>query len=235
MGLPMSLAKSLYGLHQVDLEIQKKREILDEVSRQLGEKEALVKTRASLLDDEKHLAEIEKQQRDVEWEIDDLRSAIAKVNEKLYGGKVKNPKELLSFDQEVGIFKMNLGRKEDDLLEVMTEVEATQDTVKLATERLKKLEADWRREQKILAQNQAEVEGQLVELAEKRQAATAGISAEALEVYEGMRSKKGQAVVKVEQGRCQGCRLTLPVNELQRARAGSLVRCSSCGRILYLG
>ena len=231
----MSLAKSLYGLHQVDLEIQKKREILDEVSRQLGEKEALVKTRASLLDDEKHLAEIEKQQRDVEWEIDDLRSAIAKVNEKLYGGKVKNPKELLSFDQEVGIFKMNLGRKEDDLLEVMTEVEATQDTVKLATERLKKLEADWRREQKILAQNQAEVEGQLVELAEKRQAATAGISAEALEVYEGMRSKKGQAVVKVEQGRCQGCRLTLPVNELQRARAGSLVRCSSCGRILYLG
>jgi len=235
MGLPMSLAKSLYELHQVDLEIQKKREILDEVSRQLGEKEALVKTRASLLDDEKHLAEIEKQQRDVEWEIDDLRSAIAKVNEKLYGGKVKNPKELLSFDQEVGIFKMNLGRKEDDLLEVMTEVEATQDTVKLAAERLKKLEADWRREQKILAQNQAEVEGQLVELAEKRQAATAGISAEALEVYEGMRSKKGQAVVKVEQGRCQGCRLTLPVSELQRARAGSLVRCSSCGRILYLG
>lgn len=235
MGLPMSLAKSLYELHQVDLEIQKKREILDEVSRQLGEKEALVKTRASLLDDEKHLTEIEKQQRDVEWEIDDLRSAIAKVNEKLYGGKVKNPKELLSFDQEVGIFKMNLGRKEDDLLEVMTEVEATQDTVKLAAERLKKLEADWRREQKILAQNQAEVEGQLVELAEKRQAATAGISAEALEVYEGMRSKKGQAVVKVEQGRCQGCRLTLPVSELQRARAGSLVRCSSCGRILYLG
>jgi len=235
MGLPMSLAKSLYELHQVDLEIQKKREILDEVSRQLGEKEALDKTRASLLDDEKHLAEIEKQQRDVEWEIDDLRSAIAKVNEKLYGGKVKNPKELLSFDQEVGIFKMNLGRKEDDLLELMTEVEATQDIVKLAAERLKKLEADWRREQKILAQNQAEVEGQLVELAEKRQAATAGISAEALEVYEGMRSKKGQAVVKVEQGRCQGCRLTLPVSELQRARAGSLVRCSSCGRILYLG
>ncbi len=231
----MSLAKSLYELHQVDLEIQKKREILDEVSRQLGEKEALDKTRASLLDDEKHLAEIEKQQRDVEWEIDDLRSAIAKVNEKLYGGKVKNPKELLSFDQEVGIFKMNLGRKEDDLLELMTEVEATQDIVKLAAERLKKLEADWRREQKILAQNQAEVEGQLVELAEKRQAATAGISAEALEVYEGMRSKKGQAVVKVEQGRCQGCRLTLPVSELQRARAGSLVRCSSCGRILYLG
>jgi len=235
MGLPMSLAKSLYELHQVDLEIQKKREILDGVSRQLGENEALVKSRASLLDDEKGLAEIEKQQRDVEWEIDDLRSAIAKVNEKLYGGKVKNPKELLSFDQEVGILKTNLGRKEDDLLELMTEVEATQDIVKLATERLRTLEADWRREQKILAQKQAEVEGQLVELAEKRQAATAGISPEALEVYEGMRSKKGQVVVKVEQGRCQGCRLTLSVSELQQARAGSLVRCGSCGRILYLG
>ena len=90
----MSLAKRLYELQQVDLEIQKKQEILDEISRQLGESEALVKTRAELLAQEKHLAEIEKQQRDVEWEIEDLRSTIAKVNEKLYGGKVKNPKEL---------------------------------------------------------------------------------------------------------------------------------------------
>jgi len=231
----MSLAKRLYELQQVDLEIQKKQEILDEISRQLGESEALVNTRAELLAQEKHLAEIEKQQRDVEWEIEDLRSTIAKVNEKLYGGKVKNPKELLSFDQEAGMFKTKLRQREDSLLDLMAQVEATQDRVESDSERLRKLEGEWQREQEALAQKQAEIEGELASLTQERQALTSEISSEALELYEGTRSKKGHAVVKVEQGRCQGCRLTLPMSEWQRARAGSLVRCSSCGRILYLG
>ena len=231
----MSLAKRLYELQQVDLEIQKKQEILDEISRQLGESEALVKTRAELLAQEKHLAEIEKQQRDVEWEIEDLRSTITKVNEKLYGGKVKNPKELLSFDQEAGMLKTKLGQREDSLLDLMAQVEATQDRVEADSERLRKLEGEWQREQEALAQKQADIGGQVASLTQERQALTSEIGSEVLELYEGTRSKKGQAVVKVEQGRCQGCRLTLPMSEWQRARAGSLVRCSSCGRILYLG
>lgn len=231
----MRLAKKLYELQQVDLEIQKQQEILDEINQQLGESEALIKAKGELLAEEKHLAEVEKQQRDVEWESEDLRSTVAKINDKLYSGKVKNPKELLGFDQEAGILKAKLRQKEDELLDVMTEVEATQDRIKLDSECLGKLEGEWQREQEALTRKQAETQGQLGGLNEKRQAVTSEVTPEALEVYEGTRSKKGQAVVRVEQGRCQGCRLTLPVSEWQRARAGDLVRCSSCGRILYLG
>jgi predicted nucleic acid-binding Zn-ribbon protein len=49
-----------------------------------------------------------------------------------------------------------------------------------------------------------------------------------------VRTRKGNAVVKVEQGRCQGCHIKLSMNEWQKARTGVLVQCSSCGRILYL-
>jgi len=35
-------------------------------------------------------------------------------------------------------------------------------------------------------------------------------------------------------GICQGCRITLPNTDLQRARGGGVVRCSSCGRIIFL-
>jgi len=231
----MSLAKRLYDLQQIDLEIQKTQEALTDISHQLGESKALLKARAGLLDEEKHLAEMEKQQRDVEWEVEDMRSNIAQLNDKLYGGKIKNPKELVSFEKELEIFKTNLRQKEDNLLDLMTEIEATQDKIKSDAERLKKLEWEWQQEQEVLVQRQAEVESRLLELSQKRQVLTSEVTPQAFELYEGVRSRKGQAVVRVEQGRCHGCHLTLSMNELQRARAGALAQCSSCGRILYLG
>lgn len=231
----MTLAKTLYELQQVDLEIQEKQEALDRISGQLGESEVLLKARAELLSEGQWLAEIEKQQRDVESQMEDLRSSIAQINEKLYGGKVKNPKELLPLEHEMGNFKTNLRQKEDKVLDLMTEAEAMQDRIKLNTERLRKLEGEWQQEQGILAQRQVETESQLSELGQKRESLASEIDQQAIELYEGIRAKKGQAVVKVEQGRCQGCRLNLPVSEWQRARAGNLVQCSTCGRILYLG
>ena len=234
MGLVMILAKRLYELQQIDLETKEITEALDEVSRQLGESEILLKAKAELLAEERHFAEIEKQQRDVDWEIEDLRSSIVQLSEKLYGGKVTNPKELVSLEQEAGIFKTKLRQKEDILLDLMAEVEATQDKIKSHTERLRKLEGEWRQEQEALVQRQSEMKSQVSDLGMKRQTLTSGVSSQALELYEEIRSRKGQAVVKVEQGMCQGCRLTLPMSEWQRARAGTRVQCSTCGRILYL-
>jgi len=231
----MILAKRLYELQQIDLEIQKTQEILDEVNRQLGESETLVRARAELLAKEEHLAEIDKQQRDVEWESEDLRSSIAQISKKLYDGKIKNPKELLSLEQEVKLFKAKLKQKEDSLLDLMAEVEEEQGKIKLVTERLSKLEGEWQQEQEVLAQQQAEAERQLADFSQKRQVSASEVAPQSLELYERIRLRKGQAVVKVEQGRCQGCRLNLSMRELQQARAGAVVQCSSCGRILYLG
>ena len=231
----MTLAKSLYDLQQLDLNIQKEQETLDEISSQLGESEALLKARTELLAEQERLAGMEKQQRDAEWEIEDLRGSITKLNDKLYGGKTKNPKELVSLEKEKELFKAKLGQKEDNLLDLMAETETSQDKIKTDSERLKKLEVDWQREQKELTQRQAEVKGRLSELSRKRQAMASEIDPQTLALYDSIKQRKGQAVVKVSQGRCHGCHLNLSMNEWQRARAGALIQCSSCGRILYLG
>ncbi len=228
----MSLAKTLYDLQQIDLNIQKEQETLDDINRKLGESEALIQAKEALQAEKKHLAETEKQQKDLEYEIDELRNSIRKLNDKLYGGKEKNPKELVSLEKELEIFKNNLRQKEDDLLDLMTEIESVQDRIK--SERLGNLEEEWRQEQKELTQRQAKVKSRLSELGRTRQTLASDIAKQTLELYEGIRVRKGQAVVKIEQGRCQGCRLNLAVNELQRARAGDLIQCSSCGRILCL-
>jgi predicted nucleic acid-binding Zn-ribbon protein len=231
----MTSVKKLYDLQQIDLDIQREQEALDDINRQLGESEAVLQVKAELLEEQKHLAETEKQQRDVEGQVEDLRTSIAQVNDKLYGGTTKNPKELVSLEKEVEIFKAKLREIEDKLLDLMAETETIQDKIKSDGERLKKLEAEWKQEQKALTQEQAKLEKRLSELSKKRQAVASEINPQTLELYDMVRLRKGQAVVKVEQGRCQGCRLTLSINELQRARAGALAQCSSCGRILYLG
>ena len=231
----MTSVKILYDLQQIDLNIQKEQEALDEISSQLGESEALLKARTELISDQERLAESEKQQGDAEWEVEDLRGSIAQLNDKLYGGKTKNPKELVNLEKEKDIFKDKLRQKEDNLLDLMAEIETTQGKIKAGSERLKKLEAEWQREQKDLTQRQAKVKSRLSDLNKKRQALVSEIAPQTLELYDSVKLRKGQAVVKVAQGRCHGCHLNLSVNEWQRARAGALIQCSSCGRILYLG
>jgi predicted nucleic acid-binding Zn-ribbon protein len=231
----MTLAQTLYDLQQIDLDMQKEQDTLDDIKRKLTENESLVQARAEIQAEKMHLGETEKQQRDLEYEIEDLRGSMKQLNDKLYSGKEKNPKELVSLEKELDIFKTKLRQKEDHLLDLMAEMESVQDKIKINAEKLKRLEEEWRQQQKELTQRQAEVENRLSGLHEARTAMASDIAGQALELYEMIRSRKGQAVAKIEQGRCQGCRLNLAVNELQRARAGDLIQCSSCGRILCLG
>ena len=230
-----TVAKKLFQLQQIDLDIQKKQTNLEEVRAKLGENTILTNTTAQLKDDEAHLADVLKRQRDMEWELDDLRSMIDRIGEKLYGGKLKNPKELVGLEHEIGTMKSNLKQKEDELLEVMDEAEVAQHKVEQGREQVKKLEVEWKGEQKTLTERESDIIGQINESKQIREELTDTIPAEALELYEGIRTRKPQVVVKVEQGMCKGCRITLPMSEWQRAKAGSLVQCGSCGRILYVG
>jgi len=231
----MNLAKKLYDLQQIDLDIQAQQEALDKINSQLRESEALLNARASLFALEKHMTEVTAQQKEMEWQTEELRSNIAQFDGKLYGGKVKNPKELVSLEQEAKFLKDRLIQKEDMLLELMADSEATQRNIKVGAEEMRKVEAEWQEEQETLRRRRGGVASALQCLIETRKALAGELDQQVLELYEILKSRKGQAVVRVEQGRCQGCRLNLSVSEQQRTRAGALVQCSSCGRILHLG
>jgi len=230
----MNLAKRLYELQLIDSDIQSSRSTLAEINVKMGESETVLRAKAELEALKKHLAEIGPRRRELEWGVDDLQKNVSKLNDKLYGGKVGNPKELMSLEQDKESLKTRLGQQEDELLELMNEEEETQKKIKIQSEQLGNLEVEWQKEQEILMQKRGEVEGHLLEFEKKRQEFASTIDSQAHSLYEGIRSRKGHAVVKVEQGRCQGCRITLPVNEWQRTKSGAVVQCGSCGKILYL-
>ena len=232
----MSKGKQLYELQEVDLEIDAKRETLSEVLSRLGESEVLDEVRLSLARDEEKLVELQRTQKEVEREVEDLQAKAAMATDKLYGGTVKNPKELTSLQEQLSNFKRKIGDGDDKTLDIMSEVEAAQKEVSLKRNEVTKIEEEWQAEQASLSQEQTELSVALTTLEPRRKELASRLDTLSLELYEALRQKRqGRAVAKLERGMCQGCRIALPMSELQRARMGQeLVQCGSCERILYV-
>ena len=230
----MSVAKQLYQLQEIDLQIETDEQTLDRFASQLGESQAVIRTRNELTSEQQRLAELEKQQHSTEWEIDDLTTRVVAEEEKLYSGRITNPKELTSLQHDVDGLKAKRSKLEDKALEIMEQVELTEASIADKSSELKKTEADWREQQQQLSANIDELNATLSDLRHKRKQISVQIDPQAVEFYQELRKHKGIAVARVEQGLCRGCQISLSITELQQARAGNIVQCSSCGRILFL-
>jgi predicted nucleic acid-binding Zn-ribbon protein len=232
----LSEGRQLYDLQEIDLEIDAKRDALSEVMSCLGDSEVVDQSRLSLAGDEERLADLERSQRELEREVEDLQAKTAVSEERLYGGTVKIPKELASLQEQVANLKGRMKGLDDKTLDIMSEVETVHQQVSSKRQKLAKVEEEWQEEQASLSQEQAELNSALATLEQKRKDLASKLDTASLELYQALRRiRQGKAVAKVEQGVCQGCRIALPMSELQRAKIGQeLVQCSSCERILYL-
>jgi predicted nucleic acid-binding Zn-ribbon protein len=230
----MNVARQLYELQELDLEIESDELALKQVISQIGESQAVLKARAQLDAGQQRLEELKHQQHTAEWEIDDITNKIAAAEESLFSGRIKNPKELASLQQEVEMFKSRRGQLEEKALEIIDRVEQAEASLAEVNSQLEALTADWQRQQEQLAEEKARLQSVLVDLKQKWQQLAEQIEPETVEFYQQLRKGKGTAVARVEQGICRGCRISLPTTDLQRARGNNLVQCSSCGRILFL-
>ncbi|MFC2010722.1 zinc ribbon domain-containing protein [Chloroflexota bacterium] len=230
----MSVIKKLYQLQEVDLELESNEQSQNQIAAQLGESEAVIRVRIKLTREHQFLEESNREQHSIEWEIDDLTSKLVPSEEELYSGRIHNPKELANAQHEIDLLKARRGQLEDKVLEIMGRVELTTQNIATIESELKILEVEWQGQQKQLSASLEQLKTILSSLQEKRQLLIVEFDRQTIEVYQELKKHKGVAVAKVEQGICRGCSISLPITELQQARSGSLVRCSSCGRILFL-
>ncbi len=230
----MGVIKQLYQLQEVDLEIESSERALVQIAHQLGESQVVVRAQTKLKSEQQRLEELGHQQHSAEWEIDDLVSKLTTAEEKLYSGRVKDSKELTNLQREVNGLRARRDHLEDMVLKIMDQIELSMASVVALSNELKTLEAEWYSQQRQLSTNMEQLKTTLSTLKHKRQLLSVRIDSQVVELYQGLKRQKGQAVAKVEQGICYGCRISLPTIELQRVRSDNLVQCSSCGRILFL-
>ncbi len=230
----MNVSRQLYQLQELDLDVESNEQALAQVTSQLGESQAVARAQNQLQSEQQRLEELKHQQHSAEWEIDDISTKLATAEETLFSGRIHNPKELTNLQQEVEAFKARRNQLEDKALEIMDQVEQSETRVAKINNELETLKAEWQRHQQQLSEESEKLKATLSDLRHKRQRLAAETDPKAVEFYQHLRKGKGTAVARVEQGICRGCRISLPTTELQQARSGDLVQCSSCGRILFL-
>lgn len=230
----MAIVKQLYQLQEIDLQLEANEKAQNQIGGKLGDSRQVDRLRAELAAEQQRLSEFQHQQHSVEWEIDDLTTKITTTEEKLYSGKITNPKELTNFQHEDDELKTRRTNLEDKALDIMDSVEHSTSAVTDLTANLNKLETEWQAQQKQLSADLAQLKTAHTDLKQRQAAASAVIDSQVLEVYHELRKRKGIAVARVEQGTCRGCQIALPASDLRQVRSGNLVRCSSCERILFL-
>ncbi len=230
----MSVASHLYQLQETDSHLREKLRFLKEAVARLEHNDELSLAAAELATQQDGLEQARKQQRQLDWEVDDLTAKIVAVNGKLYGGSVQNPKELMNLEQDEQGLKRHLKVREEVLLDAMGVAESSEASVDSLRKQVEELTAAWERERESLRVQKDDAELEIERLTQLRNLIRSEIGPDAARLYDQLSRAKGAAVVKVELGRCTGCNLTIPTGQWQKARAGEMVGCGSCGRILYV-
>jgi len=231
----MSVALQLSLLQEIDRQLDRLTARLSAIRTALGEASALQEAKRSWQEQEQLVERQRKALRDREWEVQDGQEKISALEEKLYSGRVTNPKELDSLRRELEALKARQAKLEERCLAAMMALEEAETQLQAAKATFIAAEASWQADQARLHQEESSLLRQIAALQERRQMQAAAVDAASLATYERLRATKGGlAVASVVGNTCQGCHLSLPSSDVARIKtATGLVFCINCGRILY--
>ena len=232
----MSNVRRLYELQEIDLAVRDNKKSIVDIEGKLQDDSTVVDAKAKLQEEEKRLSETRKTEKQLEWDVEEFSGKISEVDKQLYGGSVKNPKDLASLNEELEHFKQRRTIMEDGLLDLMTDLEERQSAFDVAKSGFEKAQGQWQENNGHLVEDRDRLNGEIAELQSKRDDMVPQLDKSDLAIYERLRKVKGgEAISRVEQGMCRGCRINLPTHTLQKVRGGQeLVYCTNCGRILYI-
>jgi predicted nucleic acid-binding Zn-ribbon protein len=231
----MPAIADLWKLQEIDSVLDARRASLADARERLGEPEDLLSTRAEVDALRERVREARSTQRDIELEADGVRARIAPAEEKLYGGTIRNPKELSDLQADIEQLRRQLSAVEDRDLEALSGVESAESALRDSQSRLAALEVAHQQEQQELHERIAILTMEIRQYEKQRTAAAAAIDPGALRVYDHLRrAHQGKGVARLDRNLCTGCRITLPTATVNKARGGNaLVQCPNCERILY--
>ena len=231
----MSDLQLLHQLQELDLQIEAQNRALREIETVLGDSDELAAALSRVKQLQDLLHDQQRQVRELEWSAEEIGRHAREDEEKLYGGKIRNPKELDGLQRDLEQRKARRREVEDHELQLMADVEATQAELQRAQDDLTVVRDAFEAKHGELVDQLAHLKERAAEIDAERSRVAASIAPVNVAQYEQLRrEKRGRAISKVERSTCQGCRIALPMGIVQRVRAGrDFVFCPSCGRILY--
>ena len=225
----------LWNLQQVDTRLaaaRARRSALDDGSALRAEVEAAARAAAQAV---AQLHESQAALRDHELQLATTEAKHKKFEGDLYGGRVSNPKELSSLQEELAALARTRDHLEDRILALFDQVEAAKEAARSA-EALKaalaqRLAAHLAEYEAARARLDAEIEGLVAE----RTARALLVEPRLLRRYEGIAAQEGGVgIVAIQNGLCGGCHNAVALGFVDRVRDGQIVICERCRRIFYV-
>jgi len=225
---------ALYGLQQIDTQIDKIKIIRGELPLEVEDLEdeiAGLETRAEKFS--KEISEFELVASDKVNAIKESESLISKYKEQQQN--VRNNREYDSLTKELEYQELEIQLSEKKIKEANFRVEKLQEDVGAANEQLKMRKEDLDAKKNELTEIIAETEKEEQEFVEQSKKHETNIEDRLLTAYKRIRdnARNGLAVVHIERDACGGCFNKIPPqHQLDIRMHKKIIVCEYCGRIL---
>jgi len=233
----MSVIGQLYQLQRVDLEREERNGHLAEVEASLGETEELTQARHMVAEMDDKLSQLRKQVRELELAVGTVEDKLKKNQDQLYGGHVRNPKELKSLQEEATALRRHRSQLEDRQLELMIAIEGSEAELAERQARLRQIEDSWRADQAGMFAERDRLQQRLADLEEQSSGMRADLGRKDLAFYDDLQGRLGgKGIALLKDGLCQGCWVDVPMTVARAVERGQgLNYCPICDRLLYGG
>ncbi len=232
---PVSRASAIYRLQKIDTAVDQRLAQLADLEAKLAANPVVQQAQADLAAAQNELTAARRQAKALDDENRSLAARIKESEERLYSGKVKNPRELQDLQADIVSLKRQRDTLDERQFEALETVELAEKREAESRDALSAAESARAAEQRDLLQSKNEIETLLAKLEGEREAALISVNAEDRPTYDALRKqKRGTAVALLVDGTCSACGVAPSSSRIQAARqGGELVRCGNCGRILY--
>jgi len=227
---------------------------IDRTRDRLQERKVHLPLRAELADIEARTAELTgvaarvqrdaddlmREEKKVEEEVRLIEEKIATEQDKMYSGRVINPKEIAALQDEIAMLQRRKSPLEERGLEELEARDTLLDERQRLDEELKSLQDEAAVVRSKIDEAVGELDRELAVEESKREEVVRKVPPDTVELYEEIREqKRGVGVGALENGICSACREALSAVEVdrikRRAREGEwLFRCEHCRRLLVV-